>query len=281
MLIFVDGTAGPGLGPELTWIFRPHITAYERALASTTWMKKNKPEIKTVALLGADSEGGHFDNKTFREFVEALTDWGIKSEDYYAMGTKDYYSLLTKILSGAAPDLIFTDTATPGDLGLIIKQSRELGYNGIILNNTTVDIGDIVRIAGVKNAENVYLPNYSREMTPAMKELTDAYFAKYKEHNDLVMFIADAVPIFVQALQGAGSIEKEAVKAYLESGASFKSHMGPDGFFYGKEIPHYGIDHQFLAATPVARIHNGQVDVVGVVPPKELLAMVKEYLKTR
>jgi branched-chain amino acid transport system substrate-binding protein len=82
VLIFINGTSGPGLSPKLTWVFRPHITAYERALASTAWMIKNKPEVKRVAIYGADNEGGHFDCKTFKELIEAKTNWEIVSEDY-------------------------------------------------------------------------------------------------------------------------------------------------------------------------------------------------------
>lgn len=278
MLIFINGTTGPGLSPKLSWVFRPHITAYERALASLAYMVKNKPEVKKVVLYGSDTEGGRFDVKTFKQLIEAKTKWQVVGEDYAPMGTKDYYPILSKFIA-QKPDLMYTDSAPPGDVALIIKQSRELGYNGIILNNTTIDVGDIVKIAGVKSCENVFLPNYDRNMSEDMKRLTGAYYAKHKEHNDLVMFVADAVPIFIQALQGAKTTDKNAVKAYLQSGASYKSYMGPDGFFYGKDIVHYGIDNQFLAAVPIARIHEGKVDLISVVPPKDILELISPRRK--
>jgi branched-chain amino acid transport system substrate-binding protein len=275
ILLFTDGTAGPGLSPKLTWVFRPHITGYERILAATAWLMRNKPEIKRVALYGADHEGGRFDCKTFRELIGRKAKWEIVSEDYAPVGTKDFYPLLSKLIS-KKPDLIFTDTAPPGDVALIIKQSRQLGYKGIIQLNTGADVPDIVKIAGLAASENVFVPNYTNDISPDMKKITDAYYAKYKEYNDGVNFVVDAVPIFIQALQGAKSTDKHAVKAYLESGASFKSYMGPDGFFYGKDIPHYGINHQFLAAVPVCRIHDGKNELLTVVSPKEILELIQK-----
>lgn len=267
VLYFCNGTAGPGLSAEWPWSFRPLNTEYERGLALLVWLSKNKPEIKRVAYVSPDSESGHASTANFLDLAKKLTKWENVAGEYFQQGGKDYYAVLTKVFK-EKPDLICTDSANTGDTALIAKQSRELGFNNIIFSAVMHEAKTVTGICGTKAAENIYLPNFTYDITPEMKKLTDAYYKDWGEYNSITMFAADYLPVLIQAMQKSGSIDKFKVKDTLETGV-FQSLSGPGARFYGKE--RYGIAHQWLQPAAVSCIHNGETELMAIVSTDELL----------
>ena len=58
VLFICDGASGPGLGPELTWVFRGNNTEYEKGLGMMAWLTQNRPKIHRIAYCAPDTEGG-------------------------------------------------------------------------------------------------------------------------------------------------------------------------------------------------------------------------------
>jgi len=270
VIAMVDGTSGPGIGPKLTWVFRMIVTEFERAVAIAGWLSKNKPEIRKVAYVAPDTEGGHGSIKIFKKVTGRVTDWKIGSGEFYEPGSKDYYAVLSKVLK-EKPDLLYTDTASPGDFGLIMKQSRELGFKGKIWYGAITDPAVPLAIAGAKACEDWYSPNYPFNVTTEMKKLTAAYHKEYGEYSTTTTCICDTLPVLIQAMQQAGTIDKYKVRDALETG-KFTSVCGSDARFYGKD--RYGIAHQWIRPICISRMHNGKQELVDQVSPKELLKML-------
>jgi hypothetical protein len=159
-----------------------------------------------------------------------------------------------------------------GDTGLLAKQSRELGFNKIILQPLIQEAKHITAISGVKAADDIYNPNLTYDITPEMKKLTDAYYKEWGEYHGLNMFACDFLYVLVQAMQKAGTTDKFKVKDTLEKGV-FNSMVGPGARFYGKE--RYGISHQWLRPVCVSRIQNGETKVQAVVSPEDLIRLIE------
>ncbi len=267
VLFICDGASGPGLGPELTWVFRGNNTEYERVWGIMAWLTQNRPEIHRIAYCAPDTEGGHAASKMFVEAATKYAKWQFVAGEFFEPASKDYYPVLNKILK-EKPDIIYTDTASTGDCGLLIKQSRELGFDKIIWSGVMQDVNSLVNIAGEKACENVFLPNMTYDATPEIARISEAFKKNYGSYDSMIFFTCDFLPILIQGMQSAGTIDKHKVRNALET-AVFTSPRGPGARFYGKE--RYGIAHQWLSPIGVVRIHEGKNYLEKIVSPEETL----------
>jgi branched-chain amino acid transport system substrate-binding protein len=278
VLFLCNGTAGPGLAPELTWVFRPELTNYSRNLAMILWLAKNRPEIKRIAFTVPDNEAGHKDSDIFKKNLEKyVKNWKLVAGEFYKPGEKEYYPILSKVIR-ETPDLIYTDTATPGDLGLLLKQGRELGYKKAFLQGTTVMIETIASIAGVEACEDLYSPGYSNDVTPELKKLMDEYKKDWGEYNVAVPTMCDFLPLLIQAMQIAGTTNKYKVREVLESATKpgiLNSVLGSGARFYEEKATCPGIAHQFLVPIGIIRVHNGKDEILGLYSPDEMIEKIK------
>ena len=268
VLFICNGTSGPGLDAKLTWVFRAILTNFSRGLGLVLWLSENKPEIKKVAFTSPDTEGGHKDTENFKKMMEIYTNWKLVAGEYFEASSKDYFSVLSKVLK-EKPDIIFTDTASPGDLGLLAKQGRELGYKGPFLEFALMDLGVHCKIAGKQACDDLYHPGYSLDTTPELRKLNDAYKATYGEYNAMTISHCDFLSILIQGMQRAGTIDKYKVKEALANGTKpgiFNSMLGPGARFYEEKATAIGAPRQWIAPISIARSRNGENEIIAQYP---------------
>ncbi|MFS0646429.1 ABC transporter substrate-binding protein [Siminovitchia sp. 179-K 8D1 HS] len=155
--------------------------------------------------------------KSFKEVFEENGGKIVAEEAYVAKDT-DFRATLTRIKS-AKPDFVFI----PGyyeEVGLIVKQARELGIDVPLMGADGWDSPKLVEVAGGDALNNTYLTNhYSSGNTEDQKvqEFVKAFEAKYDGKTpdafnalgyDTAYFLADAI-------KRAGSAEPEKIKEEL------------------------------------------------------------------
>lgn len=164
--------------------------------------------------------------KSFKETYLALGGTILVEEAYQAKDV-DFKAVLTNI-KGTNPDVLYV----PGyyeEVGLIVRQARELGITAPILGADGYDSPKLVEIAGADSLNKVYYTNHYSSMDTA-KEIVDfreAFQAKYgKEADafnalgyDLAYFLADAI-------ERAGEADREKIKDALASTVDFKAITG-------------------------------------------------------
>src|SRR5690606_19130573 len=116
-------TYTPQMLKDVNYIFRVLPTTSEIVEPMVSWLKKNHPDLKTVAIISPNDQTG----------------W-------------DSQSLLTRIVL-KAPDLIQHDTTPPGTAAVITRQARELGYKGLFSKIGGPGVPEIVSAAGKEFAE--------------------------------------------------------------------------------------------------------------------------------
>ena len=149
------------------------------------------------------------------------------TEQAYQAKDKDFKAVLTNI-KNAKPDLLYL----PGyyeEVGLIVKQARELGLNVPILGGDGYDSPKLTELAGKEALNNVYYTNHysSKDTSANVVRFIDAFKKQFnKEPNafnalgyDLAYFIADA-------LKRAGEPDREKLKEALASTKDFKGITG-------------------------------------------------------
>ncbi|MGZ0086970.1 ABC transporter substrate-binding protein [Caldibacillus thermoamylovorans] len=151
-------------------------------------------------------------------FKDAFTQGGgkIVAEEAYVAKDTDFRATLTRIKS-ANPEFIFL----PGyyeEVGLIVKQARELGLNVPIMGGDGWDSPKLVEIAGKDALNNTYITNHysSGDPDPKIQEFVKAFKAKYNKAPDAFNALGyDTAYFLADAIKRAGSADPVKIKDAL------------------------------------------------------------------
>ena len=159
---------GEILGSEYPMTFRISIDADGSTLALASYVKKNHPEIKTVATLNADNDSGHGTAKNAGLLWEAL---GVKrvANAFYEEGAIDFFPVMTKIME-KKPDFLDLGMTPPGNSALVVEAARDLGYTGQFTGFSDKPIKGFLAIGVVTG---------DPKETAAQKEYREAYMAEH------------------------------------------------------------------------------------------------------
>ena len=188
--------------------------AYHRAFY--TMLLRHYPEIKSVGLMDVNYCG------SFMESGEAMAEeFGLEVVDIvpFEPGTTDFYPTLLKIMA-KGPDAIGVGVCAAGYMGLMIKQARELGFEGVLYAEqwTTEEVFQIAgeyAVGYVCNAQD-----WTSEILPERtRELYQEYLAMdpIVGFENPVMHAYEGLEILVEGIQRAGSFDPDAVKAALNA----------------------------------------------------------------
>ena len=178
----------------------------------------NDLKVKSAAVLidsSSDYSKGLADS--FKKSFKANGGEIVKEEAYVAKDT-DFRATLTNIKS-ANPDYVFV----PGfyeEVGLIIKQARELGINVPIMGGDGWDSPDLVKIAGADTLNNTFITNHysSGDSDKKVREFVAAFKAKYdgKSPDAFTALGYDTVYFLADAIKRAGSSDPKKIQKALE-----------------------------------------------------------------
>lgn len=162
-------------------------------------------------------------------------------------------------------DVIELDSNTPGDAGLIVKQTRQLGYDGVIIQTGGPAIDEVIAIAGPL-AEDYTSMEWLDPENPDAAPMVAAYRAKYGEGpiNQFVPVMYNAAKLVLEAMKRADSIELPAVAEELRNLSGHPTLLGPVRWG-GMEA--YGIDHQLMTDFFITQVKDGKPTIIDRVQP--------------
>lgn len=148
-------------------------------------------------------------------------------EEAYLQKDTDFKSTLTKI-KAAKPDFIYI----PGyyqEVGLIVKQAREMGINVPMAGGDGWDSAKLPEIAGKAALENTFFSSlYSPDDTSDLnKEFVAEYKKAYNTNPDVFAALAyDSTLLIAKAIEDAGSADPAKI---AEAMAKIKGFKGVSG----------------------------------------------------
>ena len=144
-------------------------------------------------------------------------------------GEQDYSAVVTSIKSGN-PDAVFW-TAYYADGGLLIRQLRESGYQGLIAVGDGSNSPELFKIAGQAAEGVIAFSNPTAEFLPDAKAFAEAYQAAYGTASGPYSTLSyDATKLLAWAFNTAGTTDFDKVVATLQ-GANFTDTIsGPISF---------------------------------------------------
>ena len=162
----------------------------------------------------------------FKETYSALGGKVLAEEAYQAKDT-DYKAVLTKI-KATNPEVLYV----PGyyeEVGLIVRQARELGLNVPVLGADGYDSPKLAEIAGAEALNKVYYTNHysSMDNAPDVVKFKTAFTAKYGKEADAFNALGyDLGYFFADAVVRAGAADSIKVKEALATTKDFKGITG-------------------------------------------------------
>lgn len=231
-------TFGTGLSP--TWmskgweyLFR---TSLNTQLSITTLPKLMTEEFgyKSVAVFEGQDDYGVSAGQSLRD---AATKAGmtVTTTENYVAGDTDFSGQIAKIMN-SKPDCVFLGVLS-GDVGNIVKQFRQYGYDGILFYSENVQ-QDIIKVAGEAADRIVFAYPYVLYDSPEeatdeyMKEFLTKYYAEYGEMpgGDCGYRGWDTMAVIDKAANIAGTVSGEKFREAVLSISDMKSLGGKFDF---------------------------------------------------
>jgi branched-chain amino acid transport system substrate-binding protein len=164
-----------------------------------------------------------------KKFKERYAELGGKvvTEEAYQQKETDFRAVLTSI-KATNPDVLFL----PGyytEVGLIVKQARELGLNVPVLGGDGYDSPKLAELAGKDALNKVYFTNHysSNDTTTEVVKFKESYNAEYKKDPNAFNALGyDMAYFLVDALKRAGEANSEKVKEALATTKDFSGITG-------------------------------------------------------
>lgn len=164
-----------------------------------------------------------------RAFEETYTTGGgtIVSKEAYSAGDTDFRAVLTNIKADN-PEVIYV----PGyyeEVGLIVRQARELGINAPILGGDGYESPKLTEIAGAESLNDVYYSSHysTNDTAENVVAFNKAFEAKYSKQPDAFNALGyDMVYFLKDAIERAGEADSEKLKVALEETDGFAGVTG-------------------------------------------------------
>ncbi|MGE4588164.1 MAG: ABC transporter substrate-binding protein [Acidaminococcaceae bacterium] len=188
---------------------------------------KDKIKAKNVAILVDNSSD--YAKGLAQFFKEAFTKGGgnIVAEESYLQKDTDFKATLTKI-KASNPDMIYV----PGyyqEVGMIVKQAREIGLNVPMAGGDGWDSAKLPEIASKAALNNTYFSSlYSPDDDSQLnKDFVAAYKKAYNEKPDVFAALAyDSALLVINAIKTANTLDTVKIKDAMAKTSGFSGVSG-------------------------------------------------------
>jgi branched-chain amino acid transport system substrate-binding protein len=179
-------------------------------------------------------------NKGIAEFFKQTFEENggeVVAFETYTTGDKDFSAQLTKI-KDANPDVIFLPNYY-SEVPLQIQQAKRLGITAPFLGSDSWGSAELLTLCGADCDGYYFSTHYAADnATPVAKKMIDAYKAKYgTTPDDVAALTYDSFGLLWQALQSAGSIDRQAVRDALAKIPNYEGVTGTMQFQEGSGDP--------------------------------------------
>lgn len=184
-------------------------------------------KVKTAAIYVDNSSD--YSKGLAEVFRAAFTKMGgqIVAEEAFLQKDTDFKSAITKI-KAANPDVIFVP-AYYQEVGMIIKQAREMGVTIPMIGTDGWDSPKLVEIAGPAALNNTFFSNHysADDKDPHIQAFVEAYKKEYNQMPDALAVLGyDGGLMMIDALKRAGSEDPKKIQEALASTKNLQVSSG-------------------------------------------------------
>jgi len=220
--------------------------------------------VKKIAFFTKDEPGPRAALELNIQLAKGL---GLEVTDttLYPHGVTDMYPQATKLLAGN-PDAIDSPYASPEEMGLFAKAARELGFTGVLSEETEGDPEVTCGIAGLENCEGIIFNVGAYDpanATARMQAYHDRYLEKFGVWNPDAATKLYTTFVLAAAMQKAGTItDTVAIMEAFRSLQLKTPYLPGDEVVRAVGLAEFGINNQIGVPLCIAHIQNGESVVI-------------------
>lgn len=268
VILFTSAWGKTVKGPSKPYTFTQSNTPFEIYDPLFDYVKEKHPDIKTVAMLLPNDATGKETEPVAKAAWEAR---GVKvlSVSWYERGTTQFQPIAQK-LATAKPDVVDLGVTPPADAGVVFRELKVLGWDGVKVQPVGTGAEQLVEIGG-EAANGVYMGfagDYAGEKsTPKQHELNEGIKKDIGESlNPLQLAPYDSVYALKAGMEAAQSIDPEEIIKVLPK-IVFETSYGPTAF---GGVDEYGSPQQMLLPVMITQVQDGKLVEIERAIPEEL-----------
>lgn len=219
-------TVDPATGKVRDFLFRAAFIDPFQGSVMANFASKSLKAQKAALYIDNSSDYAKGLGQFFKETF-AKNGGQIVAEEAYLAKDTDFKATLTKI-KATNPDVIFV----PGyyqEVGMLIKQAREMGITAPILGGDGWDSAKLPEIAGAAALNNTFFANHYSpdDNSPAIKNFVEAYKKEYNQTPDAFAALAyDATMMVIEAMKRANGVDTVKIKDELAKTKDYAAVSG-------------------------------------------------------
>ena len=252
-------------GPDKPYTFGGAAFLYPSWALLMKYISETHPEVKTVSLIDIDSGSGR---EKITMGSPAAEHFGIEwlEAEFYTPGTTEFYPIATAMANKDA------DMCHLGPQQLIAM--RELGWDGIAFYTSWLPVFNDMLGDYADGYLDIYPEPYGEELPQAVKDIADAYKARYGEDFGLVPYYhAWQLYFLTDALQKAGTVDDvDKIIEVLET-ETLDTPFGSVKYGLSELV---GIGHLLVCPTKLGEIRDGEYHLLDMISAEESEALTLE-----
>ena len=235
--------------------FRVSNTPNEFMPAAVKWLAEHYPDNKTVGIIGPNDATGQGTLPVMIKNYEAAG-YKVAFKDYFERGTTEFTPLLTRMMA-AGVNLFELDGNSPGDCGLMVKQARQIGYKGRIIQIGGPSIAEVMSVSGPLASGFLSYDMFDFKV-PRAEAWVKAYHDKYGAGiiNGQTPAFYNATRIMLEAIKRAATTDTDKVRDTIEKMEGYDAGLVGPIVWGGKKT--YGVDHQLLLPFLITEVRDGE-----------------------
>jgi len=207
------------------YVYRGWITAKEQAKLIAEYAA-NDLNLQKLAVIYIDNTYG----ESYKSgLIESFPNGSITSQQSYSIDDKDLKTQIAKSIN-SKPQAIVVAGFGPA-YSVVVRQLREMGWQGIILTDNTLSIPYFFEQIGIDNLTDTYYTSTLFDLSNPTTQSMSGFIANYRQKfNQDPSFVAafsfDAYNLIISAINNCPGYRSQDLKKCLEDIQNFQGVMG-------------------------------------------------------
>lgn len=223
--LICTGSVADGL-PLNEWTYRVNVPLTEAVPVLVKGAKEKKGIKKFAIMYDMANEHPTTEAKLTAELVKKDKDLELVFYESFKTGDRDFSAQLAKLRRKPHDGLLIAGTSD--EVGLIMKQARNMGIKSLFIGTTSFIDPAIFRISGGTMAGALLTLQFSAaDPRPIVQNFVKKYEAKYKESPPLYAALGYDVMLIVEdAIKRAGGLDRKAIRDALAATGGLEALCG-------------------------------------------------------